>query len=272
MILQGARDWTSGNVPQYGEVDDHHIIPASWGAEQLKGGLVHTILNRTPLTSDTNRKVIRDRLPNEYLPELIEVNGENAVRGILESHFISQHAQNILVREPFTTDDFDEFITERQRTIQEAIESLLIKERLDLSPHLRELDADIEKVELGLRTLIAQTLDDNSAELPSHISQKATERIRNAIRRNAALDADYYESLNGKLEFCDLRELQDAITSKILWPQFESRFGSKGTSASKFGQFAELRNAIRHSRAVDEITRKEGEAAILWFNHVLIGA
>ena len=38
---------------------------------------------------------------------------------------------------------------------------------------------------------------------------------------------------------------------------------------TKFGQFAELRNGIRHSRSVDEVTRKEGEAAILWFEKVL---
>jgi hypothetical protein len=37
----------------------------------------------------------------------------------------------------------------------------------------------------------------------------------------------------------------------------------------RFNQLAELRNGIRHSRSVDEITRKEGEAAILWFNHVI---
>ena len=34
-------------------------------------------------------------------------------------------------------------------------------------------------------------------------------------------------------------------------------------------QLAELRNGIRHSRTVDEVTRKEGEAAILWFKQVL---
>jgi hypothetical protein len=34
-------------------------------------------------------------------------------------------------------------------------------------------------------------------------------------------------------------------------------------------QLAELRNCIRHSRAVDDVTRKLGEAAILWFHQVL---
>ena len=38
---------------------------------------------------------------------------------------------------------------------------------------------------------------------------------------------------------------------------------------AKFDQLAELRNGIRHSRAVGEVVRKEGEAAILWFGRVL---
>jgi hypothetical protein len=38
---------------------------------------------------------------------------------------------------------------------------------------------------------------------------------------------------------------------------------------AKFGQLAELRNSLRHSRTVDEVVRKEGEAAVLWFNAVL---
>jgi hypothetical protein len=38
---------------------------------------------------------------------------------------------------------------------------------------------------------------------------------------------------------------------------------------TNFRGAAELRNGIRHSRQVDEIRRKEGEAAILWFGKVL---
>jgi len=38
---------------------------------------------------------------------------------------------------------------------------------------------------------------------------------------------------------------------------------------AKFDQLAELRNRIRHSRAVSEVVRKDGEAAIIWFRQVL---
>ena len=135
LVIRGARDWTTGNVPQPGGLDDHHIVPKSWGRANLPGRAEDTILNRTPLTAETNRQVIKDRLPNEYLPQMIAENGEEEVRAILESHLISSAAQSILMRDPFTPAAFEEFIAERQRTIQAAIEDLLIKERVDLPPH-----------------------------------------------------------------------------------------------------------------------------------------
>ena len=269
LVLQGARDWMTGNVPQHGDLDDHHIVPASWGAKNLKNNSIHTILNRTPLTVDTNRKVIRERLPNAYLPELIANNGDTAVRSIMESHFISPAAQEILLRDPFGPDDFEAFIVKRQRTIQEAIESLLIKERLDLSPQLRELDESIEKTELALRQIIVETFNEDASQFPPHVRQKIDERLQLAAKKNAALDTEQYQTLSGMLELCDLRELQDTITSKTSWSQFEPRFTNKETLVAKFGQLAEFRNGIRHSRTVDEVTRKEGEAAILWFEQVI---
>jgi hypothetical protein len=80
---------------------------------------------------------------------------------------------------------------------------------------------------------------------------------------------DRYDSFEGKLEYFDLRELQDTIMNKILWTRFEPLFVNKESLGKKFGQLADLRNAIRHSRTVDQVTRKEGEAAILWFRQVL---
>src|SRR5690606_21530069 len=268
LVLRGARDWMTGNVPQYGDLDDHHIVPKSWGKDQRLGGAIDTILNRTPLTADTNRKVISDRLPNEYLPELIAANGEGSVRATLESHFISPAAFDILLRDPFTTDDFDAFLAERQSTLQDAIEDLLVKERLDLPPQLRELDARIEAVELALRRGIDEALDGDPGRLPPHVLQKVEERLQVAAKKNAALDSERYATLAGKLEYADLRELEGTITSKALWTRFEGRFANKETLVKRFGQLADLRNGIRHSRSVDEITRKEGEAAILWFEQV----
>lgn len=269
LVLRGARDWMTGNVPQHGDLDDHHIVPKDWGLKENVGPHIDSILNRTPLTAETNRRVLRNRLPNEYLPELITDIGEERAWATLETHLISRAAFDILMRVPFTPDDLEAFVAERQKTIQDAIEDLLVKERLDLPPRLRELDADIESVELTLRQVIAQTLAASTEELPQHVLQRADERIQSAARRNSALDAAYYETLAGKLEYCDLRELEETISNKSLWRLFERRFGTKEVLATRFSQLAGLRNAIRHSRSVDEVTRKDGEAALLWFRQVL---
>ena len=269
LILNGARDWMTGNVTKHGDLDDHHIVPASWGRSNLKGDKVHSILNRSPLTADTNRNIISDRLPNAYLPDLIKKNSEAAVRGILESHFISDVALKILLRDPFTPADFEAFIAERQQTFQDAIENLLIKERLDLPPHLRELDEKVEQAELGLRRVVDELLSGTPDAIPPHIAQKIEERILRATKRAAGFDTKFYSTLPGRLEFCDLRDLQEIITAKPLWPHFTSRFPSKEALIGKLDQLAELRNGIRHNRTVDEVTRKEGEAAILWFQKVL---
>ena len=50
LVLQGARDWMTGNIPQHGDLDDHHIVPASWGNKKLKNNVINSILNRTPLS------------------------------------------------------------------------------------------------------------------------------------------------------------------------------------------------------------------------------
>jgi hypothetical protein len=50
---------------------------------------------------------------------------------------------------------------------------------------------------------------------------------------------------------------------------FEVTFGTKEILNTRCGQLAELRNTIRHNRPLDDVTRKEGEAAVIWFRQIL---
>ena len=108
------------------------------------------------------------------------------MRATLESHFISPAAFDILLRDPFGADDFEAFLAERQRTLQDAIEDLLVKERLDLPPQLRELDAQIEEVELPFAAR-SPSAGRRCFELPPHVQQKIDERLQAAARKNPAL-------------------------------------------------------------------------------------
>jgi hypothetical protein len=121
---------------------------------------------------------------------------------------------------------------------------------------------------MTLRRRIVEALGNEAAGLPPHVRQKMDERIQAAAKKNAAIDPEQYKQLEKGVEYLDLRELQDTII-KAAWQTFQSSFANKETLTTKFGQLADLRNGIRHSRSVDEITRKEGEAAILWFEQVL---
>jgi hypothetical protein len=120
-----------------------------------------------------------------------------------------------------------------------------------------------------LRGLIAATLENDIRRLPSSIYQHTKQRIVDEGRRNAAFDQRRYRNLPARLEFCDLRELESILVNKLLWPSFNSRFGTQEALRTKFGQLTALRNALRHSRHIDEITYKEGEAGIIWFERVL---
>jgi hypothetical protein len=90
-------------------------------------------------------------------------------------------------------------------------------------------------------------------------SKRSANACRSLCGKNPALSTDHYPSLTGQLDYFDSRELRDTSMSKALWPEFENRLGTKEALASRFGQLAELRNGIRHSRKVDEITRIDGE-------------
>jgi len=269
LVIQGAKDWNTFELPEYEALDDHHIVPVSKVPKDSPPGLINSILNRTPLSADTNRNVLCDRLPNEYVKEMVETHGRQAVLGVMESHLISETAVEILLRDPFTAGDFNLFLEERRRTILQATDDLLIKQRIALSPHLRDLDEKVERIELGLRELLVETLGQDTKKLPANLFRKADERISKAALNDPLFEESSYQTLTQKLQYFDLRELQDVIVNNSLWAKFQSRFGSKETLNQKFSQLADLRNSIRHSRSLNEISRMEGEAAILWSTSVL---
>jgi len=131
LVIKGAKDWNSFNLPEYSVLEDHHIVPRSWGKKNGLNNKIDTILNRTPLSDETNRLVITNKLPNVYLREMIE-KSENSeqVYELLESHLISRKAVDILMKKDFSKEDFEEFIKERQKTIIDEIKKLLkVKEK-----------------------------------------------------------------------------------------------------------------------------------------------
>ena len=129
------------------------------------------------------------------------------MRRILASHFVSPAAFYVLLKDPFSRQDFETFLEQRQHTIREAIVGLLEGSRLQSPVPLEGLDAQIKDTELGLRRLIAQDLNDDPAVLPDHVQQRIRERLQTAFRTTPAFDMKQYATLPSQLHFADLREL-----------------------------------------------------------------
>jgi hypothetical protein len=274
IIINGARDWITNELPEYEDLDDHHIVPKSWGKKAGIPKEINSILNRVPLSGETNRNILKDQLPNVYLKKMLATSNKNKVYEVLASHLISKKAIDILLRNNFTIDDYFEFLNERKETIIAQINKSIIDNSIDLPDDLKAFDNQIEKIELFFRELILEELNLKTSNdvkecLPSHIVDKITQKLKRERKRNPALIESNFNNATYWLQFLDLQEILQTFTAKNHWLLFESKFGSKEKLNTEFNDMASLRNALRHSRDVDKITRMKGEASILWFEQQL---
>jgi len=272
LILKGASDWETFDLPEYDSLDDHHIVPSSLFKDEV-GSKINTILNRTPLSEKTNRNIINNRMPNDYLKEMMQNNGEEQFYKVLESHLISRKAANILLRKPFTADDYDKFILERKKSILSAIENYCIEELTDVPPVLRELDEEIEQVELMLRDLITDEFESSELReknfLPGHLIPKINDRIKKEVSQKPNYKTEDFQSIGDQVQFLDFPDYSQVITKKSNWQIFEDNFTNKSELQNRINKLSNLRNRIRHSREISETDRLDGQAAISWFKNTM---
>lgn len=271
LIINGAKDWQTFELPEYDSLDDHHIIPSSIFRDEV-GGKINSILNRTPLSPDTNRNVIRNRMPNEYLREMIEKNGEREFYEVLETHLISKKAANILLRDPFTADDYDQYIEERKQSIMHAIENVCIREMSKIPPALKDLDNSIEQIELGLRNLISSIFRSNGNKLneflPGSLINKIDIRVNKELKSNPHLKEEDFEQIEDQIQFLDFPDYFNIAAKKSNWDSFETIFGNKQELQNRVKRLSDLRNRIRHSRDINETDKLDGQASITWFKNI----
>ena len=126
LMNEGARDFRSGqpfNHTTYFDeaVDIHHIFPRAWCQKAgISRERFDTIVNKTPLSSQTNRIVGGDA-PSQYLGKLPHQGGASdaEVDRHLQSHLIDPK----LLR----ADDFDAFIAHRSEALLALIEKAIGK-------------------------------------------------------------------------------------------------------------------------------------------------
>lgn len=118
----GALDFVRDDPPEYSTLEDHHIFPRSKAEKYDAKNSIDSILNRTLIDKETNRKIIGDKNPSEYLKNIMESQNETKeiLQKRLSTHLISSEAFDCLLR-----DDFQGFIKAREKTIREEIMRLV---------------------------------------------------------------------------------------------------------------------------------------------------
>jgi len=264
---QGARDWNSNleiSLDHTGarhKLQSHHIFPKALLAKLGRSSReADDIANLAFISGATNRN-LRDKPPATYLA------------AVSASDRQAFHRTQCVPDDPglLEAENYIAFLSARRDLIAERLNEYLgttghLEASRPRDPILVKLDERIETVEVHLRELIAVHIKD-VARLPRHVLDNAAGRRDGHRRKNPGFaDADGGSDL---LSFCDLRALEDILTSKDLWGLWDSAFGTREQLHSRFTQLAALRNTVRHSRPMDDVTRKDGEAALLWFASAL---
>ncbi len=127
LALGGARDWKYAESIQLQNLDDHHIFPRKYLHRHgvTKRGDVNTVLNRTLISNQTNKK-IRDTAPGVYTRSP-EVFPEGQPGELVGSHFIDEQALGSMLGAmeelPDTTvrELYEQFLAARERAIVAAV-------------------------------------------------------------------------------------------------------------------------------------------------------
>jgi hypothetical protein len=121
LMRYGARDFRSGQpfeITTYFDenVDIHHIFPKAWCQRRgIDRGRMDSIVNKTPLSSSTNR-LIGGEAPSRYLPRVARNAGieEMRIDELVASHLGDPAA--------LCADNFEDFYTARQEALLRLIE------------------------------------------------------------------------------------------------------------------------------------------------------
>lgn len=119
VALRGAKDFRADDSIEFHALDDHHIFPKAYLDKQRQGDgskiptqQVNSIVNRTLISSDTNRRISRQS-PAEYLEKLVPAERLNE---IMHSHFITDEAIHAMHE-----NDFDAFLLAREKALIDEI-------------------------------------------------------------------------------------------------------------------------------------------------------
>jgi len=107
------------------------------------------------------------------------------------------------------------------------------------------------------------------SNIPLAVREGAQQRIDEALRKHPDIRPSDLASPRSKLDFVNVMDYRTIIENGSNWLFFEAIFRRKQDLANHLESFSEYRNTVMHSRAMTELVRLKGDAAMIWFENVL---
>ncbi|MDE0073454.1 MAG: DUF4268 domain-containing protein [Gammaproteobacteria bacterium] len=277
VALRGAQDFFTGQSIELHDLDHHHIFPKAFlRTSQVAADQQNTVLNRTLISADTNRRVIRAKRPSRYLAEMEADLGRERVREVLASHFIDDSAIKAM-RE----DNYDRFLSARERALRAEIVRRCVHSTIGAVVEADEgfvagqENARLDRLETALRDLIDEFLHEMAGD--RYWRQLIPPDIRAGVHKRLQLEQMLHPRGDGapqvthrdRLDFCDFSDYAQIILQRNVWPSLEPVFTRRGEFERHATSLRRYRNGLKHGREIETVDHLSGGAAIIWFERAI---
>ena len=114
MFTFTPHSWLDGKAIPSADVLEYDFVPLERCREiGVPDDIARSPFN-TMLVDQASQEEIEENLPNAYIPRFLQERALGFRRELLASHCISDRTHEILLRDPFTSNDLTEFLRERQ--------------------------------------------------------------------------------------------------------------------------------------------------------------
>jgi predicted transport protein len=237
----------------YSDPEKHHIFPRNY-IKKLGLGSDNLIANFCFIPAELNKE-ITDRTPSEYFADFAGHN--NDFEETLASHYISYS-------DAIKNDNYHQFLNERSKSIFDAFEKLIgakIYQNLEggASKVLDTIESKVRKL------IVAKLAPEWDTSIPNKIILKINDRLHQLSEHTQAANSHvtHFEQVSQ----LDIMDYERIIENN--WNAFADVFIDLSLMKSRLRAWRKYRNDIRHARAIDGITEKEGEAAVAWLSRCL---
>jgi len=208
-----------------------------------------------------------DTAPGEYIAKFEKENPD--LKKILKAHLI-EDVEKFGIKK----NEFGLFLEKRAEKIENQFRVLLGLKTKTEQQFEEEPSSPVDQLELRLRSAIQEALEGEygpqfwTEAVPADIRQVVDRKVESHVKAHP-YDLEKVSSSEGRLNFLDVMDYAKIISSN--WRLFGGMFQSKGELEKHFVALKNYRNAIKHNRDMNDVERKNGEAAVLWFMGILRG-